>query len=50
MFISNTIKTEVVTITPEIAKHLLGKNTRNRNVPPALIKNCVKQCAEANGS
>ena len=34
MFISNTIKTEIVTITPEIAELLLAKNTRNRNVSP----------------
>lgn len=32
MFISNTIKTEVVTVTPEMARKLLEQNTRNRKV------------------
>lgn len=32
MFISNTIKTDVVTVTPEIARKLLEQNTRNRRV------------------
>lgn len=32
MFISNTIKTEVVTVTPEMARQLLEQNTRNRKV------------------
>lgn len=32
MFISNTIKTEVVTISPETARKLLEQNTRNRKV------------------
>lgn len=32
MFISNTIKTDVVTVTPEMARQLLEQNTRNRNV------------------
>ena len=35
MFISNTIKTEVVTITPEMARKLLEQNTRNRKVSNA---------------
>jgi len=35
MFMSNTIKTEVVTITPEIARELLTQNTRNRKVSKA---------------
>ena len=34
MFISKTIKTDVVTITPKMAEKLLGKNIRNRNVSP----------------
>lgn len=32
MFISNTIKTDVVTVTPEMARQLLEQNTRNRKV------------------
>lgn len=32
MFISNTIKTDIVTVTPEIARKLLEQNTRNRKV------------------
>ena len=32
MFISNTIKTEVVTVTPEMARKLLEQNSRNRKV------------------
>ena len=32
MFISNTIKTDVVTVTPEMAHKLLQQNTRNRKV------------------
>lgn len=32
MFISNTIKTEIVTVTPEMARQLLEQNTRNRKV------------------
>lgn len=32
MFISKTIKTEIVTVTPEIAGILLARNTRNRRI------------------
>lgn len=32
MFLSQTIQTDVVTITPDIAKKLLGQNTKNRNI------------------
>lgn len=35
MFMSNTIKTEVVTISPETARELLTQNTRNRKVSKA---------------
>lgn len=35
MYLSNTIKTEIVTITPAIALQLLGQNTRNRKVSKA---------------
>lgn len=34
MFISDSIKTEVTTITPQIAEKLLSRNTHNRNVSP----------------
>ena len=32
MFISNTIKTDIITVTPHIAAQLLEQNTRNRKV------------------
>lgn len=32
MFISDTIKTEVITVTPRLAKQLLDQNTQNRKV------------------
>ena len=35
MYLSNTIKTEIVTITPTIARELLEQNTRNRKVSRA---------------
>ena len=35
MFISNTIKTEIVTVTPELAGDLLQQNTGNRKVSKA---------------
>ncbi|WP_018296507.1 hypothetical protein [Corynebacterium lubricantis] len=35
MFISKTIKSDLVTVTPEMARKLLEQNTRNRNVSKA---------------
>lgn len=32
MYIANTMKTDIVTITPEIAAEILPKNVRNRNI------------------
>lgn len=32
MFISDSIKTEIITVTPRLAKQLLAMNTRNRNI------------------
>lgn len=37
MFISNSIKTEVVTITPRLARKLLEQNTNNRDISPGNL-------------
>lgn len=37
MFISNSIKTDVVTITPRLARKLLEQNIQNRKVSPANL-------------
>lgn len=37
MYISNTIKTDIVTITPDIARELLGQNTKNRKISRANL-------------
>lgn len=38
MFISDTIKTEVITVTPRLAKQLLDHNTNNRKVSKANLE------------
>lgn len=37
MFISDTIKTDIITVTPRIAKQLLEMNTRNRKISPTNL-------------
>lgn len=46
MFIAKTIKTEIITVTPELAEELLARNTKNRRPSPAnLLK--VKEAMSA---
>lgn len=37
MFISNSIKTDVITVTPRLARQLLEQNTGNRKISPANL-------------
>lgn len=37
MYLANTMKTDIVTITPEIAAEILPKNVRNRNISPSQL-------------
>ena len=42
MFVSNTIQTEIVTITPKIAHDMLMRNTRNRGVSEANVQKIMR--------
>lgn len=43
MFISDSIKTEIVTVTPRLAKKLLEMNTRNRKISPGNLAKVTLQ-------